>query len=151
MGKRTIEIKKIEDDHKRNVTFTKRRQGLFKKAHELSSLTGACVSLLVLSPAGKPFTFSSSSSSPNHLFNCNANGEEEDEEEVGAGDGFWWNQFNVEEIDTMDELMAVSDQLLQVKEEIARRKRELLAKPIPTATDDFPEVPPPEDIELDML
>ncbi|RZC77805.1 hypothetical protein C5167_001963 [Papaver somniferum] len=39
MGKRRIEIQKIEDRKKRNVSFTKRRQGLFKKAAELCRLT----------------------------------------------------------------------------------------------------------------
>ncbi|RZC82883.1 hypothetical protein C5167_045666 [Papaver somniferum] len=48
MGKRRIEIKKIEDRKKRNVAFTKRRHGLFKKAADLCQLTGADISLLEL-------------------------------------------------------------------------------------------------------
>ncbi|RZC77773.1 hypothetical protein C5167_002015 [Papaver somniferum] len=45
MGKRRIEIKKIEDRQKRDVAFTKRRHGLFKKAADLCRLTGADISL----------------------------------------------------------------------------------------------------------
>ena len=41
------------------VTFSKRRAGLFKKAQQLSQLSGATVAVLVFSPVGKPFTFSS--------------------------------------------------------------------------------------------
>ncbi|KAI3992749.1 hypothetical protein MKX01_021710 [Papaver californicum] len=57
MGKKKIEIKKIHDRKKRSVTFTERRQGLFKKADELCRLTGADISLIVFSPNGKPYTF----------------------------------------------------------------------------------------------
>ncbi|RZC87301.1 hypothetical protein C5167_003914, partial [Papaver somniferum] len=44
MGKRRIEMKKIEDRQKRNVCFTKRRHGLFNKAADLCRLTGADIS-----------------------------------------------------------------------------------------------------------
>ena len=57
MGRRKIEIQKIESKDRLMVTFSKRRAGLFKKAHELSQLCGATVAVLVFSPAGKPFTF----------------------------------------------------------------------------------------------
>ncbi|MCL7048761.1 hypothetical protein MKW94_003163 [Papaver nudicaule] len=133
-GRRRIEITKIEDRQKRNVTFTKRRQGLFKKAAELSRFTGADVSIIVFSPGGNPFTFSSSPSN-DLLFSCNAKVEDE---EVDAGDGFWWDKLKVSELDTVDKLIAVRNQLLEVKEEVAKRKKDLLAKsiPVPAATAD---------------
>ncbi|KAK4857573.1 hypothetical protein QYF36_002871 [Acer negundo] len=37
------------------VTFSKRRQGLFKKASEYAAKTGSQVAILVFSPAGKPY------------------------------------------------------------------------------------------------
>ncbi|KAH7569668.1 hypothetical protein JRO89_XS06G0236600 [Xanthoceras sorbifolium] len=43
------------------VTFSKRRQGLFKKAHELAAKTGSLVAVLAFSPAGKPFVYGSPS------------------------------------------------------------------------------------------
>ncbi|VFQ73108.1 unnamed protein product [Cuscuta campestris] len=57
-GKAKIEIKKIENLQRRNVAFTKRRQGLFKKAREICRLCpGTRLAALVFSPAGKPYIF----------------------------------------------------------------------------------------------
>ncbi|XP_055814504.1 agamous-like MADS-box protein AGL28 [Solanum dulcamara] len=52
----TIEMKKISKESSRKVAFSKRRKGLFKKAVELESMTGAQVAILVFSQAGKPYT-----------------------------------------------------------------------------------------------
>ncbi|KAI3456044.1 hypothetical protein Pfo_012707 [Paulownia fortunei] len=57
MGRRKIEIKKIEKKTSLQVTFTKRRAGLFRKASELSVLCGAEIAILVQSPAEKIFAF----------------------------------------------------------------------------------------------
>ncbi|KAL9996369.1 putative transcription factor MADS-type1 family [Helianthus debilis subsp. tardiflorus] len=56
-GRNKIEIKKIEETNSRQVTFSKRRTGLFKKASELCILTGAQIAILVNSPGGRVFTF----------------------------------------------------------------------------------------------
>ena len=56
-GRQKIEMKKIEDADALQVTFSKRRSGLFKKASELSTLCGAELAIVVHSPAGRPFTF----------------------------------------------------------------------------------------------
>ena len=61
MGRRKIEIKMVEDKKVRQVTFTKRRQGLFTKANELATLCGAEVAIVVFSPGGRPFSFGSPS------------------------------------------------------------------------------------------
>ena len=47
MGRRKIEIKRIEDDRIRRVTFKKRRIGLLKKAIQISKLTDAIVELKI--------------------------------------------------------------------------------------------------------
>ena len=57
MGRRKIEIKRIESEEARQVCFSKRRAGLFKKANDLSILCGAEISVIIFSPAGKPFSF----------------------------------------------------------------------------------------------
>ncbi|PRQ29405.1 putative transcription factor MADS-type1 family [Rosa chinensis] len=57
MGRRKIEMKKVMDSSSRQVTFSKRRTGLFKKAHEIATLCGAEVAIVVFSPGGKPFSF----------------------------------------------------------------------------------------------
>ncbi|KAF5193544.1 Mads-box transcription factor [Thalictrum thalictroides] len=55
------QVKRIENAASRQVTFSKRRKGLLKKAHELSVLCDAEVSLIVFSPTGKLYEFSNSS------------------------------------------------------------------------------------------
>ncbi|KAK6124082.1 hypothetical protein DH2020_042167 [Rehmannia glutinosa] len=57
MGRRKIEIRKIEKKTSLQVTFTKRRTGLFRKASELCVLCGAEIAILVQSPADKIFAF----------------------------------------------------------------------------------------------
>ncbi|KAJ1686382.1 hypothetical protein LUZ63_017772 [Rhynchospora breviuscula] len=57
MGRQKIEIKKIENEEARQVCFSKRRNGLFKKASELSTLCGAEICIVIFSPAGKAFSF----------------------------------------------------------------------------------------------
>ncbi|XP_061352952.1 agamous-like MADS-box protein AGL29 [Gastrolobium bilobum] len=57
MGRRKIEITMVKDTNTRQVTFSKRRTGLFKKANELSILCGAEVAIVVFSPGNKPYSF----------------------------------------------------------------------------------------------
>ncbi|XVF67279.1 hypothetical protein PTKIN_Ptkin10aG0108000 [Pterospermum kingtungense] len=61
MTRQKIQIKKIDNVAARQVTFSKRRRGLFKKAHELSTLCDAEIALLVFSATGKLFEYASSS------------------------------------------------------------------------------------------
>ncbi|RLN16345.1 MADS-box transcription factor 56-like [Panicum miliaceum] len=56
------EMKRIENATSRQVTFSKRRNGLLKKASELSVLCDAEVGLIVFSPRGKLYEFSSAAS-----------------------------------------------------------------------------------------
>lgn len=60
MVKEKIQIKKIDNATARQVTFSKRRRGLFKKAEELSVLCDADVALIIFSTTGKLFDYSSS-------------------------------------------------------------------------------------------
>ncbi|XP_058097028.1 MADS-box protein JOINTLESS isoform X2 [Magnolia sinica] len=61
MAREKIQIKKIDNVTARQVTFSKRRRGLFKKAEELSILCDAEVALVIFSATGKLFEYSSSS------------------------------------------------------------------------------------------
>ncbi|KAK3153175.1 hypothetical protein QOZ80_2BG0168790 [Eleusine coracana subsp. coracana] len=56
------EMKRIENATSRQVTFSKRRNGLLKKAFELSVLCDAEVALIVFSPRGKVYEFASATS-----------------------------------------------------------------------------------------
>ncbi|XP_057977578.1 MADS-box protein SOC1-like [Malania oleifera] len=55
------QMKRIENATSRQVTFSKRRTGLLKKAFELSVLCDVEVALIIFSPRGKLFQFPSSS------------------------------------------------------------------------------------------
>eukprot|EP00252_Welwitschia_mirabilis_P027993 TRINITY_DN9892_c0_g2_i3.p1 TRINITY_DN9892_c0_g2~~TRINITY_DN9892_c0_g2_i3.p1 ORF type:complete len:219 (-),score=23.34 TRINITY_DN9892_c0_g2_i3:57-713(-) len=61
MGRGKIEIKKIENPTNRQATFSKRRGGLLKKAHELAVLCDAEIALIIFASNGKLFDFASSS------------------------------------------------------------------------------------------
>ncbi|KAI5081177.1 hypothetical protein GOP47_0004360 [Adiantum capillus-veneris] len=56
-----LAIRRIENNTNRQVTFSKRRNGLLKKAHELSVLCDAEVAVVVFSTTGKLSEFASSS------------------------------------------------------------------------------------------
>ncbi|KAF8032050.1 hypothetical protein BT93_D1070 [Corymbia citriodora subsp. variegata] len=61
MGRGKIAIKRINDSTNRQVTFSKRRSGLLKKARELSILCDAEMGVIVFSCTGKLYDFASSS------------------------------------------------------------------------------------------
>nr|AXR70633.1 MADS-box 11 [Momordica dioica] len=61
MGRGKIVIQKIDNSTSRQVTFSKRRKGLIKKAKELSILCDAEVGLIIFSSTGKLYEFASSS------------------------------------------------------------------------------------------
>ncbi|XP_044502258.1 agamous-like MADS-box protein MADS1 isoform X1 [Mangifera indica] len=56
-----IEIKRIENTTNRQVTFCKRRNGLLKKAYELSVLCEAEVALIVFSSRGRLYEYANNS------------------------------------------------------------------------------------------
>ncbi|KAJ0087007.1 hypothetical protein Patl1_08655 [Pistacia atlantica] len=62
MAREKIKIKKIDNVTARQVTFSKRRRGLFKKAEELSVLCDAEIALIIFSATGKLFEYCSASS-----------------------------------------------------------------------------------------
>ncbi|MBA0851548.1 hypothetical protein Goshw_021896, partial [Gossypium schwendimanii] len=68
MGRGKIEIKKIENATNRQVTYSKRRNGLFKKAQELTVLCDATVSLIMFSSTGKFHEFLSPNISTKGFF-----------------------------------------------------------------------------------
>ncbi|XP_062099071.1 agamous-like MADS-box protein AGL62 [Humulus lupulus] len=56
-GRQKIEIKKLQKKSRKQVTFSKRRSGIFNKAGELSLLCGSDIAVIVFSPNGKLFCF----------------------------------------------------------------------------------------------
>ncbi|GAB2288962.1 hypothetical protein Dimus_023267 [Dionaea muscipula] len=61
MGRGRVVLKRIENKISRQVTFSKRRSGLVKKAQEISVLCDAEVALIVFSAKGKLFDYASHS------------------------------------------------------------------------------------------
>uniref|UniRef100_A0A0A8XZ73 Uncharacterized protein n=1 Tax=Arundo donax TaxID=35708 RepID=A0A0A8XZ73_ARUDO len=60
-GRGKIEIRRIENTTNRQVTFCKRRNGLLKKAYELSVLCDAEVALIVFSSRGRLYEYANNS------------------------------------------------------------------------------------------
>ncbi|AQK74552.1 Agamous-like MADS-box protein AGL16 [Zea mays] len=58
MGRGKIVIRRIDNSTSRQVTFSKRRSGLLKKAKELSILCDAEVGLIIFSSTGRLYDFS---------------------------------------------------------------------------------------------
>ncbi|KAI4357992.1 hypothetical protein L6164_001903 [Bauhinia variegata] len=61
MGRGRVQLKRIENKINRQVTFSKRRGGLLKKAHEISVLCDAEVAVIVFSHKGKLFEYATDS------------------------------------------------------------------------------------------
>ncbi|KAG9135445.1 hypothetical protein Leryth_007210 [Lithospermum erythrorhizon] len=61
MGRGKIAIRRIDNTTSRQVTFSKRRSGLMKKAKELSILCDAEIGLIIFSSTDKLYDFASSS------------------------------------------------------------------------------------------
>eukprot|EP00252_Welwitschia_mirabilis_P019964 TRINITY_DN4777_c0_g1_i5.p1 TRINITY_DN4777_c0_g1~~TRINITY_DN4777_c0_g1_i5.p1 ORF type:complete len:107 (+),score=17.02 TRINITY_DN4777_c0_g1_i5:243-563(+) len=57
---RDMKIKRIANATARQVTFSDRKRGSLKKAHELSVFCGAEVALIIFSSAGKLYDYCSS-------------------------------------------------------------------------------------------
>uniref|UniRef100_A0A6M2ETL5 MADS-box domain-containing protein n=1 Tax=Populus davidiana TaxID=266767 RepID=A0A6M2ETL5_9ROSI len=68
MARGKIQIKKIENSTNRQVTYSKRRNGLFKKAHELTVLCDAEVSLVMVSCTDKVHDYTSPSTTTKRIF-----------------------------------------------------------------------------------
>ncbi|EXC04824.1 MADS-box transcription factor 3 [Morus notabilis] len=62
MGRVKLQIKRIENTTNRQVTFSKRRNGLIKKAYELSVLCDVDVALIMFSSSGRVSLFSGNKS-----------------------------------------------------------------------------------------
>ncbi|KAL5862595.1 hypothetical protein ACOSQ3_000109 [Xanthoceras sorbifolium] len=57
MGRGKVELKRIENQTSRQVTFSKRKNGILKKAYELSLLCDAEVAMIIFSSSGKVYQF----------------------------------------------------------------------------------------------
>ncbi|KAK9090154.1 hypothetical protein Sjap_023331 [Stephania japonica] len=121
MGRKKIEIKPIEDKGKRQVTFSKRRKGLFNKAKQMCMIDETMkISIVVFSPAGKPFSFhhpSTNHTAIDHFLNGqNPNDSSHPRHQsMDKKEGFLWDKVNIDELKTVAELIKFEDGLKRLK------------------------------------
>ena len=60
-GKKKIEMKLIESERARAVSFSKRKKTLFEDAKKFATQIGANVGVMLFSPGGKPYSCGSTS------------------------------------------------------------------------------------------
>ncbi|XP_039161517.1 MADS-box protein AGL72 isoform X2 [Eucalyptus grandis] len=71
MARGKVQMRRIENATSRQVTFSKRRTGLLKKAYELSVLCDAEVAVIIFSQKGRLYEFSSTSESMFQVYDHN--------------------------------------------------------------------------------
>ncbi|KAF9608100.1 hypothetical protein IFM89_006027 [Coptis chinensis] len=142
MVRRKISIERIEDKPRRQVTFYKRRQGIFKKSSTLCSLCKTDIAMLVFSSSGNLYSYSntlvddvlkryhnpsSSNTSQNSLVVFDDLRGVNIEQEVGKSldNGFWWENIYVSKFDSLDELNKLENGLMDVKQSILCRLEKL--------------------------
>ncbi|KAK9162459.1 hypothetical protein Syun_003361 [Stephania yunnanensis] len=131
MGRKKIEIKPIEDKGKRHVTFSKRRKELFNKAMHMCMIDETMkISLVVFSPAGKPFSFhypSEKHTAIDHFLNGHNPSDFNNtaRQSMDTKEGFWWDKANIDELQTVEELKKFEDELESLKNMAMTRLQEI--------------------------
>ncbi|KAL5563158.1 hypothetical protein UlMin_032905 [Ulmus minor] len=147
MGRRKLQIKRIEDRHNRQVTFSKRRSGLMKKAHELSVLCDVEIALVVFSGHGSCYEFCSGESLGKTLDRYQTYVDEEiaakstdkPKDHLTECDALWTgadllktiSNLNVDLL-TMEELALLERKLATLLEQTRQRKTELTTEAFAT-------------------
>nr|BAS04472.1 MADS box protein [Gentiana scabra] len=105
MGRGKIEIKKIENSTNRQVTYSKRRNGILKKAHELTVLCDAKVSLIMVSGTRRFQEYTSPTTTTKQII---------DQYQTTAGVDLWSSHFE-----------KMQENLKRLKEVNSRLKRDI--------------------------
>ncbi|KAM0909602.1 hypothetical protein ACQ4PT_014713 [Festuca glaucescens] len=136
MGRVKLPIKRIENNTNRHVTFSKRRNGLIKKAYELSVLCDIDIALLMFSPSRRLCPFSGRHGVEDVLLRY-LNMSDHDRGDPGALN---------EKIEEIQQEIYASQQQLQISEERLR-----LFEPDPAAFGSTSEIDGCEKFLMDML
>ncbi|KAJ0080999.1 hypothetical protein Patl1_11827 [Pistacia atlantica] len=102
------------------VTFSKRRQGLCRKAQEYANITGSHVAVLVFSPTGKPFVHGSPSFEAVVESYLNAGRREND-----TWEGFVGLEEKAAAAESVEELMVVKMMLEKIRETVLKSLKDL--------------------------
>jgi len=112
-GRRKIEIKKLEKETNKQVTFSKRRQGLFRKASELCTLCDVHAAIIVFSPAGKLHCFGEPNT--NQILNSYINGTIEFDVSNSTGNSSTYKEYNKQYEETLKVLEMEKQKLADVE------------------------------------
>ncbi|XP_008785630.2 truncated transcription factor CAULIFLOWER A isoform X1 [Phoenix dactylifera] len=147
MGRGRVQLKRIENKINRQVTFSKRRSGMLKKAHEISVLCDAEVAVIVFSTKGKLYEYSTDASMEKILerYQCYSNPEKPLAQEDPGSQGSWFHEYGKlklkveslqksqrhlmgEQLDSLalKELQQLEQQLESASRRIRSRKNQLL-------------------------
>nr|UXR27463.1 MADS transcription factor AP3-1 [Staphisagria picta] len=108
MGRGKIEIKRIENPTNRQVTYSKRRAGIVKKAKELNVLCDAEVSLIMFSSTGKCTDYTSPNTTMKKLFQ---------KYQQSSGRDLWHSQYQQMQ-DTLNKLKETN---IKLRKQIGQR------------------------------
>ncbi|KAG5245554.1 floral homeotic protein [Salix suchowensis] len=108
MGRGKIEIKKIENPTNRQVTYSERRNGIFKKAQELTVLCDAKVSLIMFSNTSELHEYISPSTTTKKIY---------DQYQKALGTDLWSAQYEK----MQEQLRKLKDINHMLKKEIRQR------------------------------
>ncbi|KAK9128614.1 hypothetical protein Syun_017411 [Stephania yunnanensis] len=126
MGRKKIEIKAIEDKDKRLVTFSKRRKGIFNKAKQMCMIDGTMkMSIVVFSPAGKPFSCHHPSATDHTAIDQFLNCQNPSCQSTDTKEGFWREKVTLDQIQTLEELVKFEDELKNLKNTAMARLLEI--------------------------
>ncbi|XP_007043954.2 PREDICTED: agamous-like MADS-box protein AGL27 isoform X1 [Theobroma cacao] len=143
MGRRKVQMKRIEDKSSRQVTFSKRRSGLIKKARELSVLCDVEIALVIFSSRGRLYEFSSADGLTKILERYRCHYEQESEASKDVNEALrshtellhivqsQLEEPNVEQLSLMD-LVNLEKQLDMALSETRARKTQLMMESIMT-------------------
>ncbi|ONK71768.1 uncharacterized protein A4U43_C04F26140 [Asparagus officinalis] len=115
-GRRKIPIVKIEKKEAGGLTFSKRRQGLFKKASDLSVLCGVDVAVLALSEAENPYCYASTPSLIRRILSTSPPAPSSSSSSDNV-DELWWEEEPIERM-SLDELRVFRGQLAREMQSI---------------------------------
>ncbi|KAF8392723.1 hypothetical protein HHK36_023072 [Tetracentron sinense] len=149
MGKRKIAIEKLENPNKRQVTFSKRRKGLFKKAADACLLCEAEMAVIAFSPAGKPYTFGHTSvdsvidryltrsmgpisgdahhDEQSRLLSREIKDLERElkQQRENNNSRYWWEQIDMEKYDSVEKLESLVEGLEKLRSNVLKRVEKL--------------------------
>ncbi|KAK0592761.1 hypothetical protein LWI29_024935 [Acer saccharum] len=121
-GRQKLEMKRVEHEAKREVTFSKRKKGLFTKASELCVLCGAEGHRAGTSFAGSTWSENNTESLKR------PEEEEKKSKEKSSGTssgGLWWDDQEIENINEMDELEQYVESMEKLRKIVKARVDEM--------------------------